>query len=68
MICNVCGEEKWETVFSSTNHSFMNDLKYLDGMCFDCYETVPKHIPVQQMRKFLERKTERWDKNNTMKK
>ena len=57
MICDMCKQEKVFSIFTRESHySFVTDINYLAGICYDCYDTVPNHIPRKQIRKFLERK------------
>lgn len=56
MICKICSKEKVVSIFSRSTHSILRDLEYLEGICFGCYGSVPSHIPLEQLRKFLEGK------------
>jgi hypothetical protein len=57
MICVICGQEKVNRVFTGSELQLRNNhisFKDLAGVCLDCYYAVPKYIPFEQIRKFLE--------------
>jgi hypothetical protein len=57
MICVICHTPKGNRVFTGSELQLRNNhisFKNLAGVCLDCYFTIPKHIPFEQARKFLE--------------
>ena len=52
MKCIICVKESFK-IFSSFNNPVVDENGYLYGICFDCYDKVPEHIPIQQIKKWL---------------
>jgi len=55
MKCKHCNKDG-KFVFTKPHHSFLlniEKMKAVNGMCFDCYLLIPKHIPYEQYTKFL---------------
>ncbi len=61
MKCIICEGEHGLNVFNTdaAGDGVLNpDLQYLRGICYYCYQKVPKHIPKKQIKKWLIH--ERW--------
>jgi hypothetical protein len=58
MICKICKRQKGYSIFTKEMHYPIGvDIKFILGICFDCYDSIPEYIPRSQIRKFLERKS-----------
>ncbi len=54
MKCKICKGEHGLDVFSTTDeNSFVDDISHLRGVCYYCYQRVPKHIPKKQVKRWL---------------
>ncbi len=52
MNCDICEKfTKFDSIFCN--------VEDLDGICFSCFDSVPNHIPVEQIRKFLKGEIEK---------
>ncbi len=53
MKCKICKEEHGINVFTVTDSDVVADIKFLRGVCYYCYQRVPKHIPKKQVKRWL---------------
>ncbi len=54
MKCKNCKKERGFNVFNATDDKAVEDVGYLYGICFYCFDKVPNYIPNVQVKRWLQ--------------